>query len=371
MKTGGEAAGTRVLVLWSELPGYAAACVRALVAKKGVDVVVVRYSHASEKPFSAPARRLPCPVHVIGDRTGNGKQWRRLQGILTQHRPDAALVSGWSIECFNRAARWVKRRGGVTVCMADNQWRGGVRQWAGALYARVAFGRRYSAMFVPGERARPLATACGFSGRRLLMGGYSADWEMFAGAFAERRKRTSDWPHAFLFVGRLTERKGIPDLLEAYRLYRGRVRAPWELQVAGDGPLRQALARREGVLPLGFRQPAELPGLMAKVGAFVLPSREEPWGVVVHEAAAAGLPVICTHQCGSGAELVRNLYNGLLFEAGDVEHLAALMAALTQKTDADLAEMGMRSHEMSRQFTPELWADRLLQGIRLLRRSPR
>jgi glycosyltransferase involved in cell wall biosynthesis len=162
----------------------------------------------------------------------------------------------------------------------------------------------------------------------------------------------------------------VPDLLEAYGLYRGRVETPWDLQVAGDGPLRHALARREGVLPLGFRQPAELPPLMAKAGALVLPSREEPWGVVVHEAATAGLPVICTHQCGSGAELVRSLYNGLLFEAGDVVHLAALMATLSAKGDAELAEMGRRSHELSRQFTPELWARRLLEGVRLLRRAP-
>ena len=45
---------------------------------------------------------------------------------------------------------------------------------------------------------------------------------------------------------------------------------------------------------------------MAECGAFVLPSRKEPWGVVVQEAAAARMPVICSDSVGAGDHLVRH-----------------------------------------------------------------
>ena len=65
-----------------------------------------------------------------------------------------------------------------------------------------------------------------------------------------------------------------------------------------------------GVEMLGFVQPDDLPAVLERAGCLVLPSRFEPWGVVVHEAAAAGLPIVCTPVCGAATRLVLDGYNG-------------------------------------------------------------
>ena len=164
----------------------------------------------------------------------------------------------------------------------------------------------------------------------------------------------------------MIERKGLLDIITAYKAYRLEVDNPWELWVVGDGPLRPLLEATEGVVPLGFKQPIECAEVMACAGAFLLASHSEPWGVVIHEAATAGLPVLCTDVCGAAADLVSDGHNGYLFEPGDVDQLRALMVRLTKMGDKALESMGRNSHALSKQFTPELWADRLLRGLELL-----
>ncbi len=357
----------RIAVLWDELPGYAVACVRALGAREGVALVVVRHANPGDKAFDKSALSLPVPIHTISAQEPFRQQWSQLRTLLADFRPDVALVSGWAIHGFNSAARWVHRRGGRVICMSDNPWQGDLKHVLGARCARLLFRKRYDAMFVPGERARPLANALGFTGTRLITGSYSCDWSLYSQAFLRGlRHETNSWPQVFLFVGRLIARKGLPDIIEAFRAYRREVSMPWKLWVVGDGPLRSSLDGVEGVVPLGFRQPVECAELMAQAGAFVLASYKEPWGVVIHEATAAGLPVICTEVCGAAGDLVSDGHNGYLFAPGDVGHLRDLMHRLTAMRADDVRQMGSNSFELSKQFTPELWADRLLRKLEQL-----
>lgn len=361
----------RVAVLWSELPPYVAACVRELAVSSRVEILVVRYAHPGEKPFDEASRSFDIPIHTISARDSLRTQWNRLCDLLQHFDPDVAIISGWSIPAFNRAARLVRQSSGRVICTSDNPWRGNLKHTVGAVVAKVFFRYRYAAMFVPGERARPLANALGFSGQRLIKGSYSCDWPLYADAYKRRTKLSGDdWPRVFLFVGRLIERKGIIDLVAAYRRYCRKTLNPWELWVVGTGPLQSTLEGINGLVPLGFKQPVECAEVMARAGAFVLASHHEPWGVVIHEATAAGLPVLCSDLCGAAADLVSDGHNGFVFESGDIDHLSDLMIHVTQMRDAELREMGARSFELSKQFTPKLWADRLLRRIQLLNSEP-
>ena len=69
------------------------------------------------------------------------------------------------------------------------------------------------------------------------------------------------------------------------------VENPWPLVCAGAGPLVDTVSDFASS-NIGFVQPEQLPDLMAGATAFVLPSRIEPWGVVLHEAASSGLPLV-------------------------------------------------------------------------------
>lgn len=129
-----------------------------------------------------------------------------------------------------------------------------------------------------------------------------------------------------LFASKLQERKCCGDLIEAHRMLAEP--RPY-LLIAGDGEERQKLERQAAGGPdvrfLGFCNQTELPRLFDLCHVFVLPSRHEPWGLVVNEAMNAGRAVIVSDDVGCQEDLVRDGETGAIFPAGDV---AALRNAL-------------------------------------------
>jgi glycosyltransferase involved in cell wall biosynthesis len=146
---------------------------------------------------------------------------------------------------------------------------------------------------------------------------------------AEIRGRLGLPSRFLLYVGRLVERKGVLDLLEAHRLL-GASAPP--LVIAGVGPLAAEVDGAPGVLSLGFVQPDELPALYALAEAAVVPSHHEPWGVAVNEALACGCPVVASDAVGAAIDLVVDGRQGLVYPAGDVSALRlALERALAER----------------------------------------
>ena len=128
-----------------------------------------------------------------------------------------------------------------------------------------------------------------------------------------------------LFASKFQARKRPQDLLDAYRSIAPRfspTQMPYLLMV-GDGELRSALERRaaeqglERVRFLGFCNQSELPTFFDLCDVFVLPSVEEPWGLVINEVMNAGRPVIVSDQVGCAADLVRHGENGFVVPAGN------------------------------------------------------
>jgi len=83
---------------------------------------------------------------------------------------------------------------------------------------------------------------------------------------------------------------------------------------------------------------------------FVLPTREDIWGLVINEAMAYGLPVITTDRCVAGLELVEDGVNGFIVPVKDVKLLAEKMNELLA---ADTAAMGAVSLDKVREYTIE------------------
>jgi glycosyltransferase involved in cell wall biosynthesis len=128
---------------------------------------------------------------------------------------------------------------------------------------------------------------------------------------------------AALFVGRLSEEKGLTVLMRAWKL----LSSPPTLQIVGDGPMRDEVQRycRENakIRWLGWRPPGEVASLMSTARVLIVPSIwYETFGRTVIEAFATGLPVVAS-ALGSLAELVDHGRTGLLFRPGEAEDLAA------------------------------------------------
>jgi glycosyltransferase involved in cell wall biosynthesis len=149
-------------------------------------------------------------------------------------------------------------------------------------------------------------------------------------------------------AARLIEAKAPGDLIAAWRLFTQSLppeRRPF-LVLVGDGPLRGELERAaagiETIRFAGFRNQTELPAFYAIADLFVLPSRREPWGLVVNEAMNAGCAILASDRVGAARDLVREGVNGAIFPAGSVPSLADALARLLADP-ARLAEMGRQS----------------------------
>jgi glycosyltransferase involved in cell wall biosynthesis len=238
----------------------------------------------------------------------------------------------------------------------DNQWHGTVKQRLGVLASRWYLHRLYDAVFLPGERQACFAQRLGFPSDRIWRGLYCPDNESFAGVSTGATTRSS----TFGYLGRLTAEKGITDLLQAYEVYRSVTPDPWDLVVAGAGPLASKIAGYQSVKYSNFVQPRDLPAWLANIGCLVVPSRFEPWGVVIAEAAASGLPIIATEACGAGPHLVHDFVNGRIAHTASVESLAECLQYVSVATDRERETMGKMSRSLASVYTPARWADTVL-----------
>ena len=153
-----------------------------------------------------------------------------------------------------------------------------------------------------------------------------------------------------LFASKLQSRKRCTDLLAAYKnllLGPGGRPHPY-LVIVGDGEERAALERQaaenglDGVRFCGFRNQSELPRFFDMATVFVLPSRHEPWGLIVNEVMNAGRAVVVSDDVGCQPDLVEDGVEGCVFPVGDV---AALTDALRRvlATPETAVVMGQRA----------------------------
>ena len=342
----------KIAVLWTELSGYMNACLRELASRPGVELMVAHQTTGSDAPFDkGQFSWMPSRIEYVG-RPDRGVLLRQVEAFA----PEVLLVSSWHSSEYRHVLRCLRPRPLRVLCM-DNQWRGTLKQHLGVIVSRLYVRRLYDVAFVAGERQACYARRLGFSDDRIWQGILCPDTAMLV---SETGIPHSPLPRSFGYLGRLSTEKGIQDLLEAYEIYRASSAAPWDLRVAGAGPLQPEVDRHQAVIQSGFVQPAQLGSWMKTIGCQVLPSRFEPWGVAIAEGAAAGLPIIATNACGAVPHLVHDFANGRVARTGDVRSLVECMEYLASLSDDERLAMGRVSRGLASPYTPARWADTVL-----------
>lgn len=347
----------RVVILYSRLASYIVACLRALKQLHDVELLI----------YKSPPDQLAPYDDVLFSDLGQVviRQNQSTPEMLDQIRaffPQAVYMSGWMDAGYLKVARELRKDGIPVIAACDGQWAGTIKQRIGQLIAPWYLHPVIDILWVAGERSRQLASRLGYRGAKCWSGVLCCDW----GSFAEIGKNIRERPRAFLYVGRYIKEKGMALLIEAYCHYRNRTNNSWPLICVGTGPEAYRFTEVYGVRDMGFVQPKELPELMGQASALVLPSVREQWGVVIQEAAAAGLPLICSDACGATVHLLQDNYNGILVETGNVENLTDAMIALSELGQQQLTAMSQHSFELSKQFTPERWSETFIEGIRMI-----
>jgi glycosyltransferase involved in cell wall biosynthesis len=178
-----------------------------------------------------------------------------------------------------------------------------------------------------------------------------------------------------LFVGRLIPSKGLDRLIDAWDRVPSSVRDDWTLLFVGSGPVEPELYRAQGVHRRGeivhvpALQSREVIELYAAADFVVLPSLEEPWGLVVNEAFVCGVPVLCSSRAGCAADMLRPGENGWVFDPADPDNFAsALQEALTC---GRREQLGAEARRTAERFRPEIMAEGMRRAIRCADLPPR
>jgi glycosyltransferase involved in cell wall biosynthesis len=198
---------------------------------------------------------------------------------------------------------------------------------------------------------------------------HQVDWNVRQAAQAREKNPSSDG--LILSVGSLIERKGLGLLLEAFA--RARVRHPSiRLRIVGEGPLRGKLEQQVMQTGLqnrvdfaGFVEPDGMPSEYAGAELFILPSFEETFGVVVVEALACGVPVICSSFAGVSAYLTDG-DDAYIVDPNDTQLLAGRMDRLLDDR-ALRAQFITRGREIAKTFeaksVAEVFAREILRAF--------
>lgn len=344
----------KILYLYAEVMGYTMATIREL-AGRGNEVHVVQWDHKKLTPYRAPD--VP-NVFVYNRSELSVKQIKMLAKYLS---PGATVVSGWMDRGYMDVAKYLRVKGLPVVIGLDSHWHGTLKQSLTLVLGRLGyFSRFYSHAWVAGLHQFEYARRLGFSGKNIVYDLYSADLVLFNRAYQDtKEKKDNIFPHRFLFVGRFEPVKGLDVLLQAWQQL-VETKGDWELHLIGNGSLKAKLEATAGVVVKGFIQPEQLIQEVANAGCFLLPSRSEPWGVVVHEFAAAGLPLIVSDVVGAASAFLISGLNGYSFKVNDPKALANRMSQIINKSDQELLAMAVSSHALSQRVTPETSACNLL-----------
>jgi glycosyltransferase involved in cell wall biosynthesis len=172
-----------------------------------------------------------------------------------------------------------------------------------------------------------------------------------------------------LFASKLQQRKHADHLLEAYRSFieNQPPRARPYLVIVGDGEQRaqlESLAQQPGLEDVrfaGFRNQSELPRFFQLADVFVLPSRHEPWGLIVNEAMACGCPAIVSTDVGCHADLITDGVEGCVYPVGNIPALTQALRRVFS-SPGSAAAMGQAAQRRINTWTYE-------EDVRGLRRA--
>lgn len=273
---------------WHGFPQYAARCVGSFVKATAERVVVIATKPLV--PIVGMERAVGCELIWIVDEDDT-----RDIASLCGEIPRVLFVAGWWVPAFNRYRDQVGGRGGRVVSLVDNNFRFSVRELIKAFRFRMFLRRKYDGYLVPGASGRRLLRFYGVSDERIRNGLYSADETLFTCSkpMAKRVKK-------ILFVGQLNARKNIVPFARAF--LKANNNREWVLEICGCGPDKMKIPKDATIIVHDFVQPEELAGIYQSARVFALPSLEEHWGVVVHEAALSGCILLLSDRIGAAVD---------------------------------------------------------------------
>lgn len=348
------------MVLYTQLSGYFLDCLNYFVRNnQDFSVFCVCYKNSANAPFLFQAQ-ANLEIHYLEDLKDNLEQW------IARKSPVLIYVVGWAEKDYLKISRLYVSSVPVVLGM-DNVWEGRWKQKVFTLFSRKFLTGYFNWMWVPGKSQLEYGKRLGFPESKIRVNLYCAESQF--NIDLEQLKKSRYSGKIILYVGRFVSYKR-PQLLARlfHRLQTEGKTNGWKLIMIGNGPLKQELLVHQSesggnIEILDFQQPVLLREFFLKASLFCLPSINEHWGVVVHEAVSMGLPLLLSDSCGAGYDLLREGINGYRFKGSDESDFISKLALLISLGEDRLLQMGEASLEISKSISQQLWSETLLEMI--------
>ena len=387
-----------IVVIFHNIGGYHAARLRAaqtVCQQKGYRLTAIQVTNQThEHPWGELQGEMPFPLKTLLKVEANGyisphvrfsskTAIDLLSACLDDLQPDAVAIPGWGFPISRAALSWCQRDRIPAILMSDSKWDDKKRHWWKEGLKSWLYVRKYAAALVAGELHRHYLIRLGIPEEKIFLGYDVVDNDYFAKqaeiarqdpiAARHRQPKIPNRPY-FLAVTRLIRRKNIVLLVEAFAAYRQHVGTAqaWDLVICGSGKEEPCI--RKLLFDKALIGTVHLPGFIpyqsigdwyGLASAFIHPALQEQWGLVVNEACAAGLPILCSRTVGASYELIQADENGFLFDPANQEEMTAVLLKMHYLDPDSRHRKGKLSQKIVANYAPSQFAHGLINAIEM------
>lgn len=342
----------RIVYLWAEVPGYVVGVAKTLSLKFNCKLDIVYWDKLGENSTRFQIAGLENTNFHKRTTLSIGK----IVDLLIAKDPQIIVISGWMDKDYIAAAKKYKVLNNKVKVVAgiDDQWTGSFRQILGTIYYKFFYRRLFDFMWISGKPQFSYAQRFGYNIENIITELYSADTDTFT--------TVSKFSKRFVFVGRFDPVKALDIFIGAYNRLPLNVQEEWPLLLIGDGEHSRLISEsnNENIVHIKSMQPDALKEELLKGGVGCLTSHKDQWGVVVHEFALLGFPLLLSSGCGAATEFLIAGFNGFLFNKSDEDSLLEAMLKFSSLSDEQLSVFANNSVELGKRINNELSAASLI-----------
>ncbi|MCE7059961.1 glycosyltransferase family 4 protein [Dyadobacter sp. CY343] len=317
------------------------------------------------------------------DSTTTSERRKALFKVFNEFKPDVLNITGWGDMAQVQLMFYARFKGVKVVISSESSSLDHSRSsWKETLKSFIV--TRANAFFCFGKTSADYLESLGVNSKDITVRKAAVvDEEVIRRNFENAEKRraaeqTGNTARKFVYVGRLAPEKNLEMLIRAFSNVHKNANpetANWQLLFVGDGPERQRLAllleelkiSNQVIFAGGFPW-YEVPNWLAQSDVLVLPSKSEPWGLVVNEAMVCGMPVIVSDKCGCVADLVENNTNGFVFNPEKQEELEKALLFFINNPEK-IKTMGAASLAKIKPFSSETVAAQMVETYKKLAKA--
>ena len=353
----------RILILYSEIMEY---------FLSGINCFLDDHPEAHVHIFELDEHKRTSysflPDRFVYQKKSHFKTYLEFEQVCREFNPTLILVSGRMHLHYLKVAKHFKKLGVYTITLQDTPFENTFRQFVIRSLSLILYKKYFTGFWGAGLPQLHFAASLGFKSRDTFRNLLTANLNVFS---RRRNSVTSNQSDSmkFLFVGRFSKEKNLEVLIKVLETINHDFKASHQLILVGEGPLLPQLINKKNISVHPFLNAEDIMKLINEVDACCLPSTYEAWGVVIHEFAAAGLPLLLSNKCGALTEFFVEGVNGYSFNPND---FLSIYKAFTKFLSLDVCTIkafGENSAKLSQKITPKIWSSTLDEIIKRSREN--